>query len=106
MNQIIPKKQILANILEGSYRKIESVDDKRGLGVRIGVDTVILISWQMLEACFAALKSPTGYDTRFFQKEFPDKYAEHDCYVHVVGQIFVESGLAVQKRRRYFAKPA
>lgn len=79
-----------------SLRTVLSVDEVTGFTVRIGQKsrTSVSISWEMLEACYEVLASPSGYDTDFFQSNFPDQYRKHDCSVHVVGQLFVKADLA------------
>ncbi len=104
MSKVIAKKFILS--LAGTERKILDSDPGKGLHVQIGQSTsvAIWVSPLMLETCFTALASDSGYDTKFFQRYFPDKYAQHGCYVHAVGQIFVAAGLAYMKNKQYFLK--
>jgi hypothetical protein len=86
------------NTARSSYRVVESRDDN-GYRVRIGKNNVIQIPWSMLEDCFAALNSESGYTSRFFARNYPRKVDGHPCYVHTVGQILTRAGLAAQEGR-------
>lgn len=111
MNWNKAKQRIESNIttnsrlptMRGTFRPVEAVDGQRGPLVRIGESSRIRIPWTMLEKCFGALMSADGYDTKFFQEHFLKEYLDHDCHVHVVGQIFVEAGLAKMEGTSYFA---
>jgi hypothetical protein len=62
------------------------------------------IPWSMLEKCFYALKSPEGYNGKFFRKYFPKQTEIHGCHVHVVGMIFKRAGIADGFGRNYYLK--
>ena len=115
--------KINANILIGtdlntsfsSFRKIKSICTdinnerygyfkEKGFEVSIGQSTKVKIPWSMLEKCFAALSSTEGYSGKFFREFYPQQAKDNPCHVHVVGQIFVVSGLANTENRKYFAK--
>jgi hypothetical protein len=75
-----------------------------GFHVRIGKTNCIWIPWSMLRPCFAAPCSDAGYEGSFFRENFHLQADDHPCHVHVVGQIFVKAGLAVQYGTRYFLR--
>jgi len=114
---IIRKKVIVGtdlNTRKSSYRFVISVDsaissdrygysNEIGYRVRIGKSQVIPVPWGMLEKCFRALYSESGYNSRFFCENFPTQADDHPCYVHVVGQIFVRAGLAREEGNSYKA---
>lgn len=59
---------------------------EQGFVVRIGQFAKVRIPWSMLEACFAQLSSPRGYDGEFFRQRFPLQARDHGCHVHVVAR--------------------
>ena len=77
---------------------------ENGFVVRIGAVNSIAIPWSMLERCFDALKTDSGYDGHFFRSLFKLQAKHHPCHVHVVGQIFVRSGLARRVGSRYYLR--
>jgi hypothetical protein len=58
------------------------------------------IPWTMLEACFARLDTADGYNGSFFRERYGAQAKEHPCHVHVVGQIFVTTGIAFFDERK------
>jgi hypothetical protein len=92
--KIIPGTRIPTT--RNTLRTVISVDGATGFRVRIGQKsrTNVLVPWDMLKICYEVLMSPSGFDTDFFQLKFPRQYYQHDCYVHVVGQLFVKADLA------------
>lgn len=76
----------------------------RGVKVQIGRVVKIEITDVVLKSCFDALKMPQGYNTLYFQKEFPNLFKAHGCHVHAIGQLFVKAGLARESKEGYFLK--
>jgi hypothetical protein len=94
------------NTENSTYRKVvamnEMIESERygyhneeGFLVSIGKTVKIKIPWNMLKECFSQLISMDGYSGVSFRKRFPIQANDHPCHVHVVGQIFVASSLAV-----------
>jgi hypothetical protein len=69
--------------------------------VSISATNVIEVPWSVLEGCFSDLSAAGGYTGKTFRRRYPDQAKEHPCHVHVVGQIFVEAGVAVERDNRY-----
>jgi len=103
------------NTTESTFREVWEIGPIRdsesygyrsetGFVVRIGAVNSIAIPWSMLESCFQALKAESGYDGRFFRNHFGLQAKHHPCHVHVVGQIFVNSGLARRLGTRYYLR--
>lgn len=88
-------------------RPIINVNDS-GIRVKIGQKVKINISWTMLEDCFNQLSTEEGYNTKFFEANYPTEINRHGCYAHSIGQIFVKSGIAEtddnKKSPSYFIK--
>ena len=51
--------------------------------------------------CFQGLASEQCYDGAFFRSHFPQQAEDHPCQVHIVGQIFVRAGIAVEDSGKY-----
>lgn len=89
---------------ESNYRLIKEVNDKDGFKIQIGKSNNIKIPWSMLKQCFYVLVTPDGYDGNFFRKRFPGRKG---CYVHSIGQIFVEAGIAkAEDKHKYRIRKA
>ena len=76
----------------------------RGFIVPIGKSATVSIPWQLLEHCFMALTSSGGFGGSFFREHYPLQAKDHYCHFHVIGQIFVVSGLARFDNGRYTLK--
>lgn len=72
--------------------------------IPIGRRNVIKLPWSMIENCFQALNGFSGYDGDYFRKNYPEQAATHPCHVHVIGRIFVVSGLACLVGGKYILK--
>ena len=72
-----------------------------GFRVSISSGTSIAIPWSMLDSCYKALGTATGYSNEKFKRLYPIQIGDHGCYVHVVGQIFLHADLATQEGRVY-----
>lgn len=72
-----------------------------GFQVQIGSGRSISIPFSMLKSCYVAISSKPGYGGDFFRQHYPKQLADHPCHVHVVGQIFVNAGLATQHDELY-----
>ena len=77
---------------------------ERDVKVQIGKTIQIEIVDEVLKLCFNALSTPQGYNTWFFQEQFPNLYRAHRCHVHAIGQLFVKAGVAKQRGKGYFFK--
>jgi hypothetical protein len=72
-----------------------SYGNSEGFKVRIGVANTIEIPISMLESLYeASIINNSTYENKVFEKLYPKQLKQHGCQVHVVGQIFVKSGLA------------
>jgi hypothetical protein len=93
------RRIIAANVPIQSSRY--GYENEKGYIVSIGETAKISIPWSMLEKCFAQLDNPNGYDGKYFRRDYRKQAADHGCHVHVVGQIFVASGIAYLDGDRY-----
>lgn len=102
------------NSARSTFRFVKSTDSvisnrsygyrgERGFIVSIGRTVTIQIPWSLLRECFTALSTPSGYSGAFFRKQFPKQARDHPCHVHVVGQIFVRSGIARTDGERFWS---
>lgn len=91
------------NTPDAHYRFVQEVEGD-GFYVPIGENIRIFISMQMLEKCFKDLCDARGYSGKTFRLKFPREARNHPCHIHVVGQIFVKSGIATQINNAYFLK--
>jgi hypothetical protein len=91
------------NTEQSTFRKIMNINhycnrydynNELGFSVRIGQSTQIEIPWSILHNCFNALSLPKGYNGTFFREHYQTQAEQHPCHVHVVGMIFVVSGIA------------
>ena len=76
-------------------------NNESGFQIQIGSGSSISVPFSMLQSCYGALSTKTGYDGDFFRKHFPKQSADHPCHVHVIGQVFVKAALATQHGKSY-----
>lgn len=93
--EVIQVNKIINSRLYG-YR------NELGFYVSIGKTAKINIPWSMLRVCFEMLASPSGYNGTGFRDKFPEQASIHPCHVHVVGQLFVRTGIAFLREGSYF----
>ena len=100
------------NTTSSTYRYVLSTDaiiqsvrykykNESGFIVAIGKANKISIPWGMLENCFVQLQNPQGYGGKYFRERYPLQAQDHPCHVHVIGQIFVASGIAYLDGSKY-----
>lgn len=100
------------NTSRSTYRFVKATDTvinssrygykgEKGFVVSIGKSVDIKVPWSILKKCFSAIKSPDGYNGNFFREHFPLQAKDHGCHVHVIGQIFVNSGIAETDGKKY-----
>lgn len=72
-----------------------------GFKISIGRTTSIQIPMSMLETLYNYSVNNNGhiYNRNVFRFNFPAQFHAHNCHVHVIGQVFVLAGLAVQISR-------
>ena len=105
------RQQIKDNVTIGTdvntevslYRVVKAVDCS-GFTVRIGIreSNRLRIPWEMLETCFAQLNTTAGYSGQYFRQQYPKEAMMHPTYVHVLGQIFVRSGIARRVTKKVY----
>jgi hypothetical protein len=70
---------------------------QEGFRVQIGQKNVIPVSLDMLEKIFNKAQAKGGiYNNQVFSALFPLKAANKSCYIHVVGRLFHEAGVATK----------
>lgn len=73
-----------------------------GFKIRIGNNKHIDIPLKMLNTIYDySIKSGGVYDSTVLRSLFPKQASGHPCHVHVVGQLFVKSGIASLVNGKY-----
>lgn len=73
-----------------------------GFKVQIGENQYIDIPLKMLNTIYDySIKMGGIYNSKVFRNLFPKQASGHGCHIHVVGQLFVKAGVAVQKDGDY-----
>jgi len=89
-------KIVDANHHCGTYGYEES-----GFKVKMGEKAHVEIPWSMLEECFIDLSAGL-YNHETFKEKYPRQRRNRGCHVHIVGMIFVHSGLARKDGNNYY----
>ncbi|QFY43710.1 hypothetical protein F6R98_14635 [Candidatus Methylospira mobilis] len=97
-SEIVQNTDINTN--KSEYRIVKSIDEEV-ITVQVGELNYIKVTWEMLENCFKPISLGEKYDGNYFREHFPEHAKNHPCYVHVVGQIFVKSGVAIEQSEKY-----
>lgn len=68
---------------------------EEGFEIKIGKSSKVKIPVSMLKACYSeSVKNNNVYSRDIFTKLYPLQLKDHACHVHVIGQIFLLSGVA------------
>lgn len=98
---------VCVNTTRSTYRQIISKSEN-DFQVRVGnsASAFITVTDEMLKNCFVALSQEAGYSRNFFKVYYSQKCKSKPCFVHVIGQLFVKAGIAVQDQTgyRYFMR--
>jgi hypothetical protein len=74
-----------------------------GFKVQIGLSASIEIPLFMLKKVYEeSYLNNQIYDATVFIRHFGQQYINHGCHIHVVGQIFVKSNIAIQQDKRTY----
>ena len=65
--------------------------------VKVGINSHINITYEMLKTCFGYLTTTNGFYRSEFKKDFHREDKNKPCYFHTIGQIFCKAGIAYMK---------
>jgi len=69
--------------------------NETGFEIKIGQISKIKIPISVLQSCYeGALTNEGLYNRKVFKKLYPLQLTNHACHVHVIGQMFVNAGIA------------
>jgi hypothetical protein len=78
-------------------------NEESGFRVKVGKNSIIKVSLKMLEDIFeASRKNDNLYNNSVFKNLYARKLSSKPCYVHTVGKLFENAGIAKKINNRTY----